>query len=53
MVDDVDAAHRGFAAKGLSPTRIRRGRIHDAFELEGPDGAMVTILSSHAGTRPV
>src|SRR5437763_4412655 len=36
MVDDVDAAHRDYADKGLSPTAIRRGRIHDSFELAGP-----------------
>jgi hypothetical protein len=53
MVDDVDAARRGFAAKGLGPTRIRRGSIHDSFELPGPEGARFTVLSSHAGRRPV
>lgn len=53
MVDDVDRARRDFAAKGLAPSRIRRGSIHDSFELPGPDGARVTVLSSHAGRRPV
>src|ERR1051326_5815537 len=38
MVDDIDAAHRDYAAKGLMPTEIRRGRIHDSFELPGPGG---------------
>ena len=36
MVDDVDAAHRDYAEKGLSPSPIRRDRIHDAFEVAGP-----------------
>jgi hypothetical protein len=53
MVDDVDAARRGFAAKGLDPSRIHRGSIHDSFELPGPEGARFTVLSSHAGRRPV
>ena len=53
MVDDVDAAHRGFAAKGLAPSRIQRGSIHDSFVLSGPEGARFTVLSSHAGRRPV
>ena len=53
MVDDVDAARRGFAAKGLGPSRIHRGSIHDSFELTGPEGARFTVLSSHAGRRPV
>jgi hypothetical protein len=53
MVDDVDTAHRRFAARGLKPTRIRRGSIHDSFRLDGPDGYEITVLSSHAGNRPV
>jgi hypothetical protein len=53
MVDDVDAAHRDYAGKGLSPSPIRRDRIHDSFELAGPDGWVFTVTSSHAGGRPV
>ena len=53
MVDDIDAAHRDYAAKGLSPAPIRRGRIHDSFELAGPGGWTFTINSSHAGGQPV
>jgi hypothetical protein len=53
MVDDIDATHRDYAAKGLSPSEISRGRIHDSFTLPGPDGWMFTINSSHAGDRPV
>jgi hypothetical protein len=53
MVDDVDAAHHDYAAKGLLPSPIRRGRIHDSFELAGPDGWAFTVNSSHAGGRPV
>ena len=53
MVDDIDAMHRGCAAKGLSPSAIRRGQIHDSFTLPGPDGWAFTVNSSHAGGRPV
>jgi len=53
MVDDVDAAHRDYAGKGLSPSPIRRGRIHDSFELPGPDGWVFTVNSSHASGKPI
>jgi hypothetical protein len=53
MVDDVDAAHRDYAEKGLSPSAIRRGRIHDSFDLAGPDGWIFTINSSHASGQPI
>ena len=53
MVDDVDAAYRDYAEKGLNPTPIRRGRIHDSFELPGPDGWTFTVNSSHASGEPV
>jgi hypothetical protein len=53
MVDDIDAAHRDYGATGLSPTAIRRGRIHDSFELPGPGGWSFTVNSSHASGEPV
>jgi hypothetical protein len=53
MVDDIDAAYRNYAEKGLSPSPIRRGRIHDSFELPGPDGWIFTVNSSHASGQPV
>ena len=53
MVDDVDATHRDYAAKGLSPSEIRRGRIHDSFDLAGPDGWAFTVNSSHASGQPI
>jgi hypothetical protein len=53
MVDDVDAAHRDYADKGLSPSPIRRGRIHDSFDLAGPDGWAFTVNSSHASGQPI
>ena len=53
MVDDIEAARRGYAAKGLRPSDISRGRIHDSFHLAGPDGQDFTVNSSHAGGRVV
>jgi len=53
MVDDVDATHRDYAEKGLSPTPISRGRIHDSFEVAGPSGWKFTVNSSHASGKPI
>jgi hypothetical protein len=53
MVDDIEVARRDYAAKGLGPSDITRGRIHDSFHLTGPDGYDFTVNSSHAGGRPV
>jgi hypothetical protein len=53
MVDDVDAAHRDFAGKGLSPSEITRGRIHDSFTVPGPSGWTFTVNSSHASGKPI
>ena len=53
MVDDIEVARRDYGAKGLGPSDISRGRIHDAFHLAGPDGHDFTVCSSHAGQRAV
>ena len=53
MVDDIEAARRDYAEKGLRPSEISRGRIHDSFHLTGSDGYDFTVNSSHAGERAV
>jgi hypothetical protein len=53
MVDDIEAARRDYVTKGLGPSDISKGRIHDSFHLAGPDGYDFTITSSHAGGRAV
>jgi hypothetical protein len=53
MVDDIEAARRDYMAKGLGPSEISRGRIHDSFHVVGPDGFDFTVNSSHAGGRPI
>lgn len=52
-VDHIEAAHRDYAAKGLSPSEIRRGRFHDSFEVAGPGGWTFTINSSHVSGKPI
>ena len=53
MVDDIEETHRRYAAKGLSPSEISRGRIHDSFQVAGPSGWLFTVNSSHASGKPV
>jgi hypothetical protein len=53
MVDDIEGARRDYAAKGLGPSDISKGRIHDSFHLTGPDGHDFTVTSSHAGGRAI
>ena len=53
MVDDIDATHSDYAAKGLNPSEISRGRIHDSFTVAGPSGWLFTVNSSHASGKPV
>jgi hypothetical protein len=53
MVDDVDATHADYAQKGLQPSEISRGRIHDSFQVAGPDGYAFPVNSSHASGLPI
>jgi catechol 2,3-dioxygenase-like lactoylglutathione lyase family enzyme len=47
MVDDLDATHADWKARGFDPSPIERGDIHAAFSVRDPDGYRVTINSSH------
>jgi len=53
MVDDIDTARRDYTEKGLQPSAISRGRIHDSFTVPGPAGLVFTINSSHASGKPI
>ena len=53
IVDDVDAFRAACVKQGLKPRRMSRGSIHDRFDVMDPSGYRLTILSSHAGHRPV
>jgi catechol 2,3-dioxygenase-like lactoylglutathione lyase family enzyme len=47
MVDDLDAAHADWQTRGLAPSAITRGHIHDSFTVTDPDGYVVTVHNSH------
>ena len=53
MVEDLDAAHADLAAKGLAPTSIERGDIHDSFRVASPSGHTIRFNSTHVSDLPV
>jgi catechol 2,3-dioxygenase-like lactoylglutathione lyase family enzyme len=53
MVEDLDATHRALCERGLSPSEIGRGEIHDWFTIRDPSGLDVTFNSTHVSDQPV
>ena len=53
MVEDVEAAHADFTARGLAPSPIERGRIHNSFTVTDPGGGRITVNSTHVSDLPV
>ena len=53
MVEDLDATHAAFAERGLSPSPIERGRIHNSFTVTEPGGGRITVNSTHVSNQPV
>ena len=53
MVDDIEGTRDTYAAKGLAPSAMEHGTIHDWFTITDPDGYEFTVTSSHASGRPV
>ena len=53
MVEDLDATHSDFAERGLSPSPIERGRIHNSFTVTEPGGGRITVNSTHVSNQPV
>jgi catechol 2,3-dioxygenase-like lactoylglutathione lyase family enzyme len=47
MVEDLEATHREWSARGIDVGEITRGRIHLSFTVTDPDGNRVTVNSSH------
>ena len=47
MVEDLEATHAAWDAKGLRVSAIEHGRIHSAFSLRDPDGYVIEVNSSH------
>ncbi len=48
MVDDLESIRIEWEAKGMRPSDIKHGSIHDTFQITGPDGYEFTVYSSHA-----
>jgi hypothetical protein len=53
MVEDLDGTHREFVELGLNPSEIRRGEIHDEFDVREPGGTVILFNSTHVGEFPV
>jgi catechol 2,3-dioxygenase-like lactoylglutathione lyase family enzyme len=53
MVDDIGAAREDYAAKGMEPSAMESGHVHEWFTVRGPDGYEITITSSHVSDQPV
>ncbi len=53
MVEDLDETHTDLAGRGLSPSDIRRGNIHDSFTIRDPSGLDITFNSTHVSDQPV
>lgn len=47
MVDDLDATRAEWEARGLEPSVITRGTIHDTFTVRDPDDRLATVNNSH------
>ena len=53
MVDDIEKTHAELAEKGLQPSAIEAGRIHQWFYLEEPAGNRIKFNSTHVSDLPV
>jgi len=53
MVEDLEATHAELGERGLSPSPIDRGKIHDAFTICDPCGLRITFNSTHVSDQPV
>ena len=51
MVDDVPAVRDRLQREGYRPSEIRRGGIHQSFQVGEPGGAELTFTSSHVMGR--
>lgn len=53
MVEDLDATHGELSERGLSPSEITRGDIHDSFSVRDPSGLDIQFNSTHVSDQPV
>ena len=47
MVEDLDKTYTQFKADGLVVSEVRKGEIHDSFEITEPGGNQITFNSTH------
>ncbi len=53
MVEDLEETHRDYGARGLEPSEVTRGDIHDSFTIRDPGGMLITVNSTHVSDQPV
>ena len=53
MVDDIEQTHAEFVAKGLKPSEMESGTIHQSFYIEDPAGNTIKFNSTHVSDQPV
>ncbi|BAZ09961.1 glyoxalase/bleomycin resistance protein/dioxygenase [Calothrix sp. NIES-4071] len=53
MVDNIMVTRNFCISNGLFPSPIEKDQVHSWFIITGPDGYLVTIISSHTNGRIV
>lgn len=53
MVDNIVATRNACISNGLFPSPIENDQVHSWFIINGPDGYLITIISSHTSGRVV
>lgn len=53
MVDNIVATRNACVSNGLYPSPIENDQVHRWFIISGPDGYLITIISSHTNGRIV
>jgi hypothetical protein len=53
MVEDITSTHDDFKRKGLDPSPIQEGRVHQSFKLTEPGGNTILFNSNHVSDQPV
>lgn len=53
MCEDLDATRADLERRGIDPSEIERGKIHDEFEVTDPSGFVIRFRSDHTSDLPV
>ena len=53
MVEDIETTHAELRDKGLDPSDIEEGRIHQSFYVKDPAGNTIKFNSTHVSDLPV